>query len=446
MSCGDELPEGYGKVLENIREPEFPDVVFNVLDAGVSADGQSDCRETVNRLISECSNNGGGVVLFPEGEYFVKGSLFLKSNVNLHFSEGASVVFSSNPKDYLPPVLSVFEGTEIYNYSAPVYARNCNNIAITGGGLLNGSATEGFARMRPQKSPQQDALRQMGIDGVPANERCWGGESVFPPGMIELVSCNDILIEDINIIDAPFWTIHPVYCDNVTVRGVTIDSDNLNNDGCDPEFTTNVLIEDCDFNCLDDAIALKAGRDQDAWRHGRPTSGIIVRNCTFESRCNGICIGSEMSAGVENVYMHDIVIKDCVDAIYFKANRDRGGFIRNVWIDNIVIEHARNAAIRFSTDYHGARGGFYPTVFEDFLITDVTCASSEKFGFWAVGIPGYEMRNITLENVDIRGAAQPYRIENAFVKFNNVRINGEIQASPSPETHVSVASKPQKCF
>ncbi len=438
------LPEGYRQVLDNIREPEFPDVVYNVLDAGVSADGQTDCREAVNRLISECSGNGGGVVRFPEGEYFVKGSIFLKSNVNLHFSEGAVVNFSSEPSDYLPVVLSVFEGTEIYNYSAPIYARNCNNIALSGSGLLNGGASGGFAGMRPQRSPEQDKLRQMGIDGVPANERCWGEKSVFPPGMVEFVSCNDILIEDISIIDAPFWVIHPIYCDNVTVRGVKIKSDNLNNDGCDPEFTTNVLIENCDFDCLDDAIAIKAGRDQDAWRHGRPTSGIIVRNCSFASRCNGICIGSEMSAGVENVYMHDIVIRDCVDAIYFKSNRDRGGYIRNVWVDNIVVEHAKNAAIRFSTDYHGARGGFHPTIFENFEISDVTSPASEKFAFWAVGIPGYEMRNIKLENIDIQGAAQPYRIENAFVKFKNVRINGEECQSPSPEAYVAVIPQPQK--
>ncbi len=444
VSCSFGFPEGYRQVLEKIHAPEFPDAVYDVLDAGVSADGKTDCREIVNGLIVECSRNGGGVVRFPEGEYFVGGSIFLKSNVNLHFSEGAVVNFSSDPKDYLPVVLSVFEGTEIYNYSAPIYARNCNNIAVTGCGLLNGCAAEGFAEMRPQRSPQQDILRQMGIDGVPANERCWGEESVFPPGMMEFVSCNGILIEGISIIDAPFWTIHPIYCDNVTVRGVTIKSDNLNNDGCDPEFSTNVLIENCDFDCLDDAIAIKAGRDQDAWKHGRPTSGVIVRNCTFASRCNGICIGSEMSAGVENVYMHDIVIRDCVDAIYFKSNRDRGGFIRNVWVDNVVIEHAKNAAIRFSTDYHGARGGFYPAIFENFHISDVTSASSGKFGVWAVGIPGYEMRNIFLENIDIQGAAQPYRIKDAFVRFKNVIINGKHQESPSPDAPAAVIPQPQE--
>ena len=275
----------------------------------------------------------------------------------------------------------------------------------------------------------QGTLRQMGIDQVPVRERYFGAESIMPPSMVQPFGCKNVLIEGVTLLDSPYWVIHPVFCDNVTVRGVEINSWNLNNDGCDPEYTTNVLIEDCTFTTGDDAIAIKAGRDQDAWRIGQKTANIVIRNCHFKSRCNGLCIGSEMAAGVENVYMYDVVIDRCYSGIYFKSNLDRGGFIRNVWVNNILCDFVKTAFIRFETNYHGARGGFYPTIFENFEISNVVGNKSAECGFYAVGIEGYEMRNIHLSNVELKECPVPYMLKNTRnVVFDNVVINGEQMA------------------
>ena len=426
-SCGGRLPEGAEAVLSRIKAPEFRAVDYPATDFGAVADGVTDCRAAINEAITRCSDEGGGRVVLPAGKLFCKGSINIKSNVNLYLPEGCEVLFSPEPKDYLPAELTVWEGTMLYNYASPVRSDHCSNIAITGSGTLNGNGKAGFSRFRPQRTAQQDSLRQMGIDLVPVRERFFGEHSILPPNFIEPFGCKNVLIEGITILDSPWWCIHPLFCDNVTVRGVTIESGNPNNDGCDPEYSTNVLIENCRFNTRDDAIAIKAGRDQDAWRIGQKTAGVVIRNCEFSSRCNGLCIGSEMAAGVENVYMYDVHVGSCHSAIYFKSNLDRGGFIRHVRVSDIVVDSVRTAFIRFENNYHGGRGGFHPTLFEDFVISDVKGGKSLECGFYAIGVDGYPIKNVTLRNIVLDSCKTPYTLVNTEgISFEKVIINGTL--------------------
>lgn len=428
LSCSrtGELPAGAEAVLKNIYAPEFRNVEYAAAEYGVVADGATDSRDAVNALIARCSGDGGGKVVLPVGKVCCKGSINLKDNVNLYLPEGCEIVFSGEPSDYLPAEPTVWEGTQLYNYSSPVRSYRCTNIAITGKGVLNGNAGVAFVKMRERKSPFQERLRQMGAEGVPMSERCFGAESALPPNMVEPYGCTNVLIEGITIKDSPFWVIHPVFCDNVIVRDVTICSYNPNNDGCDPEYSTNVLIEKCRFNTGDDSVAIKAGRDTDGWRTGRTTSGIIIRDCDFNSLCNGLCIGSEMSGGVEDVYMSDVRISDCHRAIYFKSNLDRGGFIRNVWVDNIKVDNVKTALICFDNNYHGARGGYHPSEFDGFYIGNVSCRNAGKYGISAVGIKGFPIRNVEVKNVSIGSCIIPYEtadVEN--IRFEKVLVNGE---------------------
>lgn len=444
VSCGTTEPAAIREILANIHEPQFRAAEYPAADFGAVADSTTDCRDAINAAITRCSDEGGGTVVLPLGKVFSKGSIQLKSNVNLRVPEGCELIFSNNPLDYLPAELTVWEGTRVYNYSSLIRADHCNNIALTGGGILNGNATGTFAAMRPQRSAQQDSLRQMGIDLVPVRERYFGAASIMPPNMIEPFGCKNILIEGLTIHDSPFWIIHPLFCDNVTVRGITIESYNRNNDGCDPEYTTNVLIEKCTFKTGDDAIAIKAGRDQDAWSIGQKTAGIVIRDCDFWSKCNGLCIGSEMAAGVENVHMYNVRVRNCHTAIYFKSNLDRGGFIRNVTVDNITVEHVRTALIRFENNYHGGRGGFHPTLFENFRISNVKGGSSDECGVYAVGVEGHPIRNVVLENVALDSCKIPYTLANTegFL-FKNVSINGELQPeNPQATTPKQLLSAP----
>jgi len=431
-----------GNILKNIVAPAFPTTVFNVLEYGALNDGVTDARTAINKAITACSNAQGGIVLIPPGKYYVAGSIILKSHVNLKVEAGAEVNFSSHPKDYSPFVLTVWEGTELFNYSPLVYGYHVSDVAITGKGTLNGDASGEYATWRPQGSEMQGRLRQMGIDQVPVNERNFGLGSKLPPNMIEFFGCSNILVQDIHISDAPYWVIHPVFCNNVTVRGVEINSNNLNNDGCDPEYTRNVLIENSTFNVGDDAVAIKAGRDQDGWRIGQPTENIVIRNCLFNSKCNGLCIGSEMSAGVQNVFMENVVVKNSLSGLYFKSNPDRGGFIRNVWVRNVSCDSVRTALIRFEPNYPGGRGGHTPALFSNFLIENVKGDRSGECGFYAVGIKNHSLKDITLRNIYLRQCKTPYIMQNVEnVLFENVILGGiKMPANPKETGDIKLKS------
>lgn len=314
------------KVIENIARTSFADSIFTV-DKITAANRD---REFLQSTIDRCSKSGGGKVVVKKGEYFLDGNIVLKSDVNLHLEEGAELVFSGKADDFLPVVFTRWEGTELYGRSPMIYALHATNIGITGKGTINASAGKEFGMWEPKEAPDRDRLRDMGSNVTSVKDRVFGKGALLRPSCVQFVGCSRILIEDVTIKDSPFWTIHPVYCDNVIVRGVTIESYFPNNDGCDPESTTNVLIENCTFNTGDDAIAIKSGRDADGRSVGRPSKNIVIRNCLFNSQCNGLCIGSEMSGGVENVIMYNIEIKRVKNAIYFKSNRDRGGYIRDV--------------------------------------------------------------------------------------------------------------------
>lgn len=217
-----------------------------------------------------------------------------------------------------------------------------------------------------------------------------------------------------------------------------INSNNLNNDGCDAEYTRNMLIENSTFNVGDDAIAIKAGRDQDGWRIGQPTENIVIRNCIFNSKCNGLCIGSEMSAGVQNVFMENVVVRNSLSGLYFKSNQDRGGFIRNVWVRNITCDSVRTALIRFETNYPGGRGGHTPAQFTNFLIENVSGDRSGECGIYAVGIEKFPLKDITLRNISLRQCKTPYILRNVeHVTFDNVSMGGiklPVHPTETPET------------
>jgi polygalacturonase len=419
------------RICANIRPPIFPKTSYNILSYGAVADGQTDNKPILDKVINLCSTQGGGEVIVPKGKFWVAGPIVLKSHVNLHLEDSAAIIFAPDAKDYLPAVLSLWEGTELFNYSPLIYAYQCSDIAITGRGSFHGSASDNFATWRPQGSSEQNILRQMGIDGTPVYKRVFGDGFHLPPDMIQFFGCKNVLIDGVSIFDAPYWVIHPVLCNNVTVQHVTINSLNLNNDGCDPEASTNVLIQDCHFTVGDDGIAIKAGRDQDGWRIGQPTENVIVRHCTFRSKTNGLCIGSEMSAGVRHVYMYDVHIEKCLSAIYFKSNLDRGGFIEDIHVHDIQCDSARSAFIRFENNYHGSRGGQHPTRFNHFIITHSTCTQSGEVGIYAVGVTDHPLMDIFIQDVVVRHTPVAQIVDQVEgLRYDHVAINGSTLPGP----------------
>ena len=417
------------QIIENIARTSFPDKVWKV-----QLDESGNMLQALQQAIDSCSYYGGGVVDVAPGKYALNGPLKLKSNVNLHLQEGAYLQFSGRSKDFLPVVLTRWEGTELYGHSPMIYAYHATNIAITGKGTIDAQAGLEFATWGPKEANDRDRLREMGDKLTPVQERIFGEGTILRPSFVQFYGCSRILVEDVTLKDSPFWTIHPVFCDNVIVRGVTIDSHFPNNDGCDPESTLNVLIENCTFRTGDDAVAIKAGRDTDGRATGRPSENIVVRNCSFFSECNGLCIGSEMSGGASNVYMENVEIGTVKNAIYFNSNKDRGGYIRNVRVNNIKVERAKGAILRFETNYFGYRGGNYQTIYEDFRITNVVAKEADNYAVFMEGNDDQKINDIVIENFTVEKARQACHLLNtADVRFVNTLINGEKIEEEQPE-------------
>lgn len=417
-------------ILARIQTPDFPERNFPITDFGAVSDGRTDARPAVSRAINACHEAGGGRVVVPPGTWLVQGPLRLKSNVNLFFADGATLRFSNQPTDFLPPVLTRFEGTELINYSPLIYAYEAENIALTGRGTLDGQADaehwwpwKGRAGRGPNQARDVDMLRRMGEEGMPVADRRFGDGHYLRPNFVQPYRSKNILIEGVTFTNSPMWILNPVLCTNVTIRGVTFDSHGPNNDGCDPESCRDVLIENCTFNTGDDCIAIKSGRNADGRRVGVPSENIIIRGCTMRDGHGGVVLGSEMSGGIRNVFVDDCRMDSphLDRAIRLKSNSLRGGYLENLFVRNLQIGQVREAVLRINLRYEDGVGS-YPPVVRNIHLENVTSTKSGR-PLYLVGLPDAKIQNVAVENCTFRGAAKPSVLEHVEnLTLENVRI------------------------
>lgn len=415
--------ETEASILARIKVPEFPGRDFVITAYG--AKPGADSSEAIKDAIEACHQAGGGRVVIPPGT-FLTGAVHLKSNVNLHVSGGATLQFDTDPAKY-PLVLTRWEGVECMNYSPLIYSYGQDNIAVTGKGTLDGSASREnwWDWKRRLQAPGRSKLFQMGEDNVPVERRVFGEGHFLRPSFVQFYKGKNFLIEGVRIIRSPMWVIHPVLCTNLTVRGVTVDSHGHNNDGCDPESCRDVLIEDCVFNAGDDCIAIKSGRNNDGRRIGVPSENIVIRNCVMHRGHGGVTIGSEISGGCRNVFVRDIKMDSprLDQAIRFKTNARRGGVIENIDIRNIEISRVRVSAISLELDYEEGSRGEHRPVLRDVTIENVnvqSCGQVLNVG----GIPGVVIENVVVKNSTFNGVRKADRISRAEApRMENVVVN-----------------------
>lgn len=416
-----------------ITAPDFPSRVFDITKYGASPSGTSDSRDAIKAAIRAANLAGGGQVLVPPGSFKVEGPVHLKSNVELHVV--GTLQFSSAPSDYLKEglVLTRFEGVECFNYSPLIYAYAATNVAVTGSGTINGNGQAGFAKWRDKQGNDQQLIRHLGNDTQPSTAvtRVFGEGHFLRPSFIQFYSCKNVLVEGVTLLDSTFWVVHPVYSINVIVRGVTVNSPHINNDGIDPESCVDVLIENNNVTSGDDCVSIKSGRDADAWRVGAPCENIIIRNLTCWSDANAVCVGSEMSGGVRRVLVDGHVkVGSAENAVQFKANLDRGAFISDVLVRGIDADQVKSA-VSFTNNYHGARGGDFPTLFSNVTLDDVHCTTAKGA---AISIDGLEERpiaNVSITNVVVDHATSIAKVSGTSnLKFENVTVNGHHVPTP----------------
>jgi polygalacturonase len=385
--------------MSQLQRPVFPANAVSITDFGAVEGGSVKNTAAFAKAIETCSDKGGGTVIVPAGKWLT-GPIRLKSRINLRLEKDARIVFSDAFEDYLPPVFVRAGGIEIYNYSPLIYARDCEDIAITGPGYLDGNAAKWWelARKEP-KTPFE-----MGAKGVPVEKRVFGTpEAMIRPSFVQFVNCRNILLEDFTIGSGPNWTIHPVYCENLIARRLTIDTHGPNNDGLDPDSCRNVLMEYCLFRTGDDCMAIKSGYNEDGWRVGRPTENVVMRYCSGKEGHGALVIGSEMSGSVRNVYMHDCEFEGTDRALRIKSRADRGGVVENVWVENVKARDMKREAVLLNMKYGSDRQGILgnkPPRFRNIHVKNLRVDGAKT----AVDIEGIDpgsISGVTLEDMAI---------------------------------------------
>jgi len=464
----------YRQIEQSIQAPQLTDNVFLITKYGAVAEGQSGAKlsvkdqaaanqKAIQKAIDKCSKKGGGRVVVPAGCTFLTGAIELKSGVNLEIQEGAVLQFAFEPSLY-PIVETAWEGLDCYNLSPCVYAFKAHDIAVTGKGTIDGGGSRetwwpwvGLDRfgwqegMVSQKLEARPRLLKNGEDGVPMKdgqgrptaERTFGPENGLRPQLICFNECQRVLIEDVTLLDSPFWVIHPLKSTDVIVRRVHINNAGPNGDGCDPESCDRVLIEDCFFNTGDDCIAIKSGRNRDGRERAMPSKNIIIRRCEMKNGHGGVVIGSEISGGCQNVFAHDCTMDSPAleRVLRIKTNSCRGGIIENINMRNITVGQCREAVVKINLDYEHNEiccRGFNPVV-RNVNVENVSCQKS-RYGVLINALDTVcNVYDVNIKNCRFDGVAQGNKMTGITrdISFDNYFCNGSLCLTEMPYKHYS---------
>jgi polygalacturonase len=346
------------------------DGVFNVMEFGARGDGQANDAAAIQKTIDACAKAGGGVVLLPAGD-FLSGTIVLRGNITLRISPGATLWGSKRMEDYAPPHL--------------IYAKDAENVAIDGGGRINGNG-DSFWRERSG----HPYLRPM---------------SRRPSPLIEIADSRAIRIQDLSIRNTPGWGIHSLRSDGVVIRGVSLVSHlrGPNTDGIDVDSSRNVRIADCYIEGGDDAIVIKT-----VARPGqplRPSENITVTNCVMTSTSNCFKLGTESTAGFKNIAISNCVMFRLPHA--FRApisgiaiESVDGGTLDGLVASNLTMRDVGTPIfIRLGNRGRGMAQP-RPGILQNVSISNVV-ATGSLIASSVTGLPGHLVRRVSLDNINI---------------------------------------------
>jgi polygalacturonase len=314
------------------KKKAAPGVKLNIREFGAAGNGSTKDTVAIQQALDRCWMLGGGEVIVPEGN-FLTGAIALKSNTLLRLEKDAILTGTPDFIDY--PIMQVrWEGKWIQGRTGLIYALDCENTGISGPGKIAGNHALG-GRPTPQ-----NPLRH--------------------PALIEPMGCTNILFEGFSADYHLMWGIHPTYCENVTIKNLTIRNSGGNGDGIDIDSCKHVIIDGCDIATGDDCIAIKSGRGMEAYSLLKTTEDVQITNCTFADNifaCVGI--GSETSGGIRNVSVkHCKFISARTFAVYFKSRTGRGAFIEDLVFDDLDISSTQAGFLRINILTSGIQDQF----------------------------------------------------------------------------------------
>ncbi len=458
--------------LPVITSPKFKKDTVSIVKAGAVPDGHTLNTRAINNSIMAMSKKGGGVVLVPKG-LWLTGPVVLQSNVNLHLATGSTLLFTNDKSQY-PLIEANWEGLPQMRNQSPISATGARNIAITGKGIIDGNG-DAWRAVKKDKLTESQWKKKVNSGGVLSEDnKTWypsagfmkGSKMPANPGMIVpgrdrafydsikdflrpnlllLTQCKNILLEGVTFQNSPAWCLHPLMCEQLTVRNIFVKNPwyAQNGDGIDVESCKNVLIENSVFDVGDDALCMKSGRDAEGRKRGMPTENVIIRGCTVYAAHGGFVIGSEMSGGARNMYISNCTFIGTDIGLRFKTTRGRGGVVENIFIRDIYMKDIPAEAILFDMYYMAkdpvALAGEKrelpqveaklvdetTPVFRNFHISNVYCNGAEK-GIFVRGVPEMHVQHIVLENMVLQARKGIDVQEASNITFRNIRVESEM--------------------
>ncbi|NLE34679.1 MAG: glycoside hydrolase family 28 protein [Bacteroidales bacterium] len=456
--------------MPQVIEPQIPGNSVLLTEFGAVGDGLMLNTDAFRKAIDAVSAKGGGTVVIPRG-IWLTGPVILKSNVRMHAMEGALILFSPD-KSLYPLIETSFEGYNTVRCISPIYGNGLENIAFTGKGVWDGNG-HAWRHVKREKVPPpmwKDLVSSGGV--VSEDGKTWypslaymaaveqsemnvpipleGGVEAYEdmrdflrPVMVSLVNCRKILIDGPVFQNSPAWCLHPLMCEDLTVRNITVRNPwySQNGDGIDIESCRNTLLYNSSFDVGDDAICIKSGKNEDGRERGIPTENLVIRNCIVYHGHGGVTIGSEMSGGVKNVSVAGCTFMGTDVGIRFKSNRGRGGVVENIWFNDILMTDIPTQAISFNLYYGGlsvsemlAEGknvetteGDIPPVteetpqFRNISMKNITCRGAQQ-AIYLQGLPELNLENISMENIDMTAENGMACIDASGVTIRNMRL------------------------
>jgi polygalacturonase len=450
-----------------ITQPNFKKDTFNIVKYGAVADGITLNSKAIQSAIDACSKKGGGVVLVPGG-FWATGPIEIKSNVNLHIKRDAVLQFTDDLNEYKIVEMN-WEGLDGFRNQSPISATNAINIAITGSGIVDGNG-DAWRMVKKDKLTSSQWKNKVANGGVLSEDgKTWypsasslagvkvkkpgvkaAGETLdsvkkykdfLRPNLLVFAKCKNVLLDGVTFQNSPAWNIHPLMCENLTVRNVYAKNPwyAQNGDGIDIESCKNFLIENSTFDVGDDGICIKSGRDAEGRKRNMPTENGIIRNCIVYHAHGGFVIGSEMSGGAKNIWVSNCSFIGTDIGLRFKTTRGRGGVVEKIYIDGIRMKDIAGEAILFDM-YYAAKDPvpmagekrelpkveFKPVdettpIFKDFYVKNVVCNGAEK-AIFIRGIPEMHIKNINLENMTLQAKIGVDIQEASAVNIKNVNL------------------------
>lgn len=385
---------------------------YVITDYGVVNDSTVMQTARIQAVIDRAANDGGGVVVIPRGT-FLTGALFFKQGTHLHVQEGGTIKGSERIADF-PIAMTRIEGQTCKYFTALINADGLDGFTISGKGTINGNGHHYWdefwiRRQWNRECTNKDAQR---------------------PRLTYLSNCKNVTVQDVRLINSPFWTNHIYRCDHVRfldcyIYAPTSGLKAPSSDAIDIDVCSDVLISGCYMNVNDDAVVLKGGKgtfaDQD------PTNGacerVLIDGCNYGTVHGCLTLGSE-SVHDRNIIMRNCTAKSANRVIWFKMRPDTPQHYEYVSVENFTGKTGSFLVIRPWTQFFKLddRPDMPLSRCHNVVLKDIRM---DCRNFFDVGTSDkYDISDFHFENIDVNDEKKAFSdtvIKNTTTKNVNIK-------------------------